>query len=123
MFYFSSEPPTRRRRRQTNSTGMGQFWQERHAVEVGLLNASAQERHDAAERQKNLSLTLLAIANEERDAKRFIWSNKLEESRASLAAANSHKEAEVFRKEEAQSARDKMRFERDLAQKRLDMAP
>jgi hypothetical protein len=53
----------------------------------------------------------------------LIWSNKLEESRAALAAANLHKEAEVFRKEEAQAARDKIRFERDLAQKRLDMAP
>jgi hypothetical protein len=91
-----------------------------HAVIVnlfvlGLLNASAQERHEAAERQKNLSTMLAEIAREERDAKRLIWANKLLQSRAEL-------EAENFRKEEAQAARDKMRLERDLAQKRLDSA-
>jgi hypothetical protein len=86
------------------------------SISLGLLNASAQERNDAAERQKNLSIMLFEIAQEERDAKRLIWSNKLSQSRAAL-------QAEDFRKEEAQAARDKMRLERDLAQKRLDAAP
>jgi hypothetical protein len=90
---------------------------------LGLLNASAQERNDAAERQKNLSIILSEIARDERDAKRLIWSNKLTQSRAALQAENLRKEVEMFRKEEAQAARDKMRLERDLAQKRLDSAP
>jgi hypothetical protein len=44
------------------------------------------------------------------------------QSRAELATEKLRNEAENFRKEEAQAARDKMRFERDLAQKRLDAA-
>jgi hypothetical protein len=87
-----------------------------------MLNASAKERHEAAERQKNLSIMLAEIARDERDAKRLIWSNKLLQSRAELATEKLRNEAENFRKEEAQAARDKMRFERDLAQKRLDAA-
>jgi hypothetical protein len=58
---------------------------------------------------------LLEIAREERDAKRLIWANQVAHSKVALAA-------EHFRKEEAQAARDKMRLERDLAQKRLDKA-
>jgi hypothetical protein len=65
---------------------------------------------------------LAEIARDERDAKRLIWSNKLLQSRAELATEKLRNEAENFRKEEAQAARDKMRFERDLAQKRLDAA-
>jgi hypothetical protein len=65
---------------------------------------------------------LAEIARDERDAKKLIWSNKLLQSRAELATEKLRNEAENFRKEEAQAARDKMRLERDLAQKRLDSA-
>jgi hypothetical protein len=65
---------------------------------------------------------LAEIARDERDAKKLIWSNKLLQSRAELATKKLRDEAENFRKEEAQAARDKMRLERDLAQKRLDSA-
>jgi hypothetical protein len=80
-----------------------------------LLNASAQERREAAERQKNLSIMLLEITQEERDCKRLMWSNKLQQSRAAL-------EAENFRKEAAQAERDESRLKRDLAQRNLDLA-
>jgi hypothetical protein len=83
---------------------------------TGLLNASAQDRRDAAERQKNLSVMLLEITRDERDCKRLMWSNKLQQSRAALQTEN-------FRKEAAQAERDEARLKRDLAQKNLDLAP
>jgi hypothetical protein len=83
---------------------------------TGLLNASAQERRDAAERQKNLSIMLLEITRDERDCKRLMWSNKLQQSRAALQTEN-------FRKETAQAERDEARLKRDLAQKNLDSSP